>query len=246
MYVKFSVLIIGFMSFFISPNELILEDCPRKSNYPLDNNNSEYAPTNDLTLLWEPGQEVWIKFMGGSQFQRNKVKEIASQWTNYANLKFIFKQQGYAHIRIGFKNYDGNWSLIGRNATRRSQSKATMNIDLDFNNSESDWKRIVLHEFGHALGLVHEHQNPCDNPIKFTSYQDVIEFYKENQGWDEAKIRHNVLNKIVNSTYCWPFDKASIMLYSINSTIRRDKTELLTNYKLSPADKAFIQFLYPN
>ena len=33
---------------------------------------------------------------------------------------------------------------------------------LETDTPDHEYLRVVLHEFGHALGLIHEHQNPAD------------------------------------------------------------------------------------
>ena len=208
-------------------------------------NKSVASVDSPLTLLWEPGQEIWIKFIGGSKEQRRKVITICQEWTEYANLKFVFVSSGYSHARIGFSQEDGHWSYIGRRSTLIDQNSRTMNIALNSHHPSTRWNRVVLHEFGHLLGLAHEHQNPCGNPIRFTSYRDVIEYYKKQQGWSEAKTRNNVYKKLRDASFCWPFDPKSIMLYNLCSSIRKDNTKIYNNVELSTNDKLFVRCIYP-
>ena len=53
---------------------------------------------------------------------------------------------------------------------------------------------VILHEFGHALGLKHEHQNPAFR-IQWNE-SAIIQHLKQSQGWSEAQIRHNVINRL--------------------------------------------------
>ena len=102
----------------------------------------------------------------------------------------------------------------------------------------------ILHEFGHALGLKHEHQNPklsikWDEPA-------IIAHLQRTQGWDEATIRHNVLNRLdVTQTNSTAFDEASIMLYPIPNLWTIGDFEVGGNTTLSKTDKEFIRELYP-
>ena len=49
-------------------------------------------------------------------------------------------------------------SFVGNDALQvKNKSKPTMYLNL-FGKSEADQRSLVLHEFGHALGLDHEHQ----------------------------------------------------------------------------------------
>ena len=50
-------------------------------------------------------------------------------------------------------------TIIGKKAQRAKYNEATMWLDLHSGGVNDDYKKhIVIHEFGHALGLGHEHQ----------------------------------------------------------------------------------------
>jgi hypothetical protein len=49
-------------------------------------------------------------------------------------------------------------TVIGRKAVKRPQDKPTMWLNLYSQSGDNYKKHIVIHEFGHALGLCHEHQ----------------------------------------------------------------------------------------
>jgi hypothetical protein len=110
--------------------------------------------------LWDIGANIRIKFINGEHSVQQKVKNYATQWMNYANLNSIFVEDGDAEIRIAFEP-DGSWSYIGRDALEIPQNEPTMNYGwLTPESPEEEYSRVVLHEFGHALGAIHEHQNP--------------------------------------------------------------------------------------
>src|SRR5262249_48337201 len=85
---------------------------------------------------------------------------------------------------------------------------------LDQEQDAATLRRVVLHEFGHALGLQHEHRNPAAG-IKW-NVKAVKEYYAKTQGWSEKEIEENVLNplKADRSNYT-AFDSKSIMVYAI-------------------------------
>jgi serralysin len=123
--------------------------------------------------LWKKGQTLKVTFLNGVPQIQNKVKELAKQWENYANLKLDFgSNNGNADIRIGFKwNGDtGSWSYLGNDAVELTKDgtipkdEPTMNYGwLELDSPDKEYSRVVLHEFGHALGAIHEHQNPVAN-----------------------------------------------------------------------------------
>ncbi|MFN3212010.1 MAG: hypothetical protein ACE37M_02785 [Henriciella sp.] len=73
-----------------------------------------------------------------------------------------------ADIRISFEPGLGYWSMIGTDSTNPVLTPphvASMNLEgfHGYSPLPADWKKIVYHEFGHALGLRHEHQHPTSD-----------------------------------------------------------------------------------
>ena len=70
------------------------------------------------------------------------------------------KNAAAAQIRISFK-YTGSWSTIGIDALDVPANQPTMNYGwLTADTEDAEYSRVVIHEFGHTLGLIHEHQHP--------------------------------------------------------------------------------------
>jgi hypothetical protein len=182
--------------------------------------------------LWVNGSTLRVGFLGGTQQQRDVVRRYAPQWTQHANLQFDFNNTVDAEIRIAFEN-DGAWSYIGTDAQGIHASRPTMNFGwLD--------EAVVLHEFGHAIGLGHEHQNP-DGGIKWNEPVVIRDLSGPPNNWPIATIRHNVLNKYshdqINGT---DFDRQSIMLYSFPAAWTLDGFHSEPNLTLSAMDRAFV------
>ena len=103
---------------------------------------------------WMNGSTLHVRFMGGSSTEQDVAREQADWWAQVANLKFDFNDAPNAEIRITFDGQDGAWSYIGTDCRSIPLNEATMNLGfLDGG--------TAAHEFGHAIGLAHEHQNPA-------------------------------------------------------------------------------------
>ncbi len=105
-------------------------------------------------------------------------------------------------------------------------------------------RRVVMHEFGHALGLLHEQSYP--GAVNWKKTDSVYNYYMETQGWDRDKVDFNVF-EVSNQFYTngTTYDSKSIMHYSISSWQTTDGYSIKDNYELSTGDRALIGALYP-
>ena len=110
--------------------------------------------------------------------------------------------------------------------------------------SDIELRRVVLHEFGHALGLIHEHQNP-QGGIKWNEPAVIADLSGPPNKWDKATIRSNVLNHYpAQDVTAAPVDKRSIMMYPIPKAWTLDGFSAGMNGDLSQADIDFIKANY--
>jgi hypothetical protein len=181
---------------------------------------------------WMNGSTLQVRFMGGTATQKATVREQAGWWTEHANLKFNFNDAPNAEIRISFDPNDGAWSYLGNDCRGIPLNEATMNLGFMDGGT-------TAHEFGHAIGLAHEHQNPAGG-IQWDEAVVIRELGKSPNFWDEATARHNVLRKYsadqVNGT---KFDPDSIMLYFFPADWTLNGIGTKANEVLSSVDKAF-------
>ena len=103
--------------------------------------------------MWINGSTLRVRFLEGTAQQQAVAREQALWWTEYANLGLAFTDDLDAEIRVAFDPSDGAWSYIGTDCQGIPQGEPTMNLGfLDGG--------TAAHEFGHAIGLAHEHRNP--------------------------------------------------------------------------------------
>ncbi len=198
---------------------------------------------------WTPGETITVSFLDGDPQLQQKVKDVALEWTGQgmANLTLEFRTDTTdTNIRISFTPGDGSWSYVGTTCKQIPPPAPTMNYGwLDASSTEEEIRRVVLHEFGHALGLVHEHQNP-EGCLKWNYNQVIQDLSGPPNNWPLNVIIHNVFQAhAANETNFTQVDPNSIMMYSLPATWTLDGFSIPLNSELSQTDKQFIQEQYP-
>jgi hypothetical protein len=199
---------------------------------------------------WKKGSTINISFMDGDPEVIEKVKKVAANWTApmMANLTLKFlppSRMKVGDIRISFK-YSGSWSTIGTTCKQVPKNQPTMNFGwLTKSTTDEEIRRVVLHEFGHALGLIHEHQNPAGG-INWNKPQVYDDLSKPPNNWDKATIDHNMFETYKkDETNFTALDPKSIMMYPIPAKWTLDGFSVGLNSDLSQVDKRFIREQYP-
>lgn len=229
----------------------------------------EPVPTN---LEWREPWTSESKFLDplyqtiqGKVDPKTLVKTVVEQrLAPIVNVKFEFTMDvNQSDIRILFKQGIGCSSIVGNS---RSKAKFSTGTGTDIQPAgqpeptmKYSWLDVstVLHEFCHALGMIHEHQNPQNNPIKWNETAVYCYYKSVNPKWTDDDVKRNVLDtyqkdQINGSSY----DQASIMIYSFPENVQcGDKSLPLTlnspplkinpNYRLSNSDIELLKLMYP-
>ena len=214
---------------------------------------------------WKPGQIVKVCFRSGTPGAHQRVIRVAREWMEYANVLFDFEENGSARrcrgdgredIKIDFIDNKGWWSAYGRLSRQRDPSMNLQFFGVDtprYSNGqpapEAELRRIILHEFGHALGMMHEHQSPaagCDQEIDWEAAYKL----GTKLGWDRNQV-HAQLRQLTSSEEfnLTSVDRKSIMHYSLDPELfrqgRGSKCWVPDNNDLSEQDRRFIASIYP-
>lgn len=198
----------------------------------------------NYSKLWINGRTLKIAFMNDLDANhKQKIIDAASQWLPYVNLSFDFVDDKHGDIRIATGN-NKNSSILGNNSLLIDPDKPTMNLGV--NPEHEDFDVIVIHEFGHALGAMHEHQHPqanipWDKPKVYEFYQN-----REMNPLTRAQIDRHIFKPFNTSdAFYTPYDKLSIMHYPIPNSLTLGEWELPINRKISKKDKQLMKLLYP-
>ena len=202
--------------------------------------------------LWNgTPQTIKYWFLDGTDVQKQKVRDVIDEWTWYANVQFNeATSAAESNIRIRFDPNDGNWSYVGRQCEHIPSTDATMNLAWLDKWSEPltlNERAVILHEFGHVLGLLHEHQSPAHGGPAIRNIQSAIDLYTKTQGWSIAQVYDQVINtyKMTDVSNFSQVDIYSIMHYPLPKELTGLPEDVPYNLKLTDLDKAYMILQYP-
>jgi len=233
--------------------------------------------TNQLDPSLYPGTMGTLKvgFIGGSLWKKAWIaKIIDSSISPIVNIdfKYVFDENvdSSYHIRISFDPALGCYSLVG-NQSKNNSSQASMNfgwmdapLNTTFYYKNVSYKTdttfdqggypgtgtTIIHEFCHALGMLHEHQNPYGLPWNWNRSEVYKYFGGPPNNWSKDDIDTQILKSLnSNTTNGSQFDFNSIMRYNFPTHLLQDATNYASistpNLILSGCDQYWLNKNYP-
>lgn len=195
---------------------------------------------------WSNGRKVGVAFLDGHAELHHRVMDAADSWTEHANLKFEWDvPRSEADVRVTFAGA-GSWSQVGTDARLVPAAEPTLCLGwVSGDTDEEVLRQTVLHEFGHALGAVHEHQSPAGGvPWDRAA---VYRFYAgPPNSWNQADVDKNIFARYDRSmTQFSVFDPDSIMIYPIPDELTLGRYEVKWAPDLSAIDREWMGVVYP-
>lgn len=185
-------------------------------------------PTNravgQKSVFYKPGSTLKIQIIGSAQFISGVKNVLVTHAQPFINLKFQFVDSG------GDVTIDNNYSGGGVARCLGCQ-KPSISIS-------SAAQGLVLHEFGHALGMQHEMKNPN---IKLTWIESVLVQSYGGAEFVKSQITSTVNPSTVNAL---AFDKNSVMIYNLPANTNKEGVDMRPSNVYTDIDKQWLIMTY--
>ncbi|MDE2445650.1 MAG: hypothetical protein KGO94_05685 [Alphaproteobacteria bacterium] len=220
------------------------------------------------STLWPADvTKLTVCFMDGSNTIRKFVAKAAATWNDpKSSLQLDFGnldkprscgKKPKSLIRVKFNLDEGYYSYVGVDSVRYAeltQPSVVLSGYDKFTDAEMNEQAagIARHEFGHAIGLHHEHQNAlgnCDNEFDWNEIYNYLE--SPPNSWSQEMVDHNMRTLAGDDYVTNKYDRKSIMFYTFPASYFKNGTSSrcyipkeATN--ASPKDYATVEEMYPS
>ena len=175
-------------------------------------------------VYYKPGSELKIQITGSDKFKTDVQNVLMTAAQPFVNLKFSFVSSG------GNVTIDNNYTGGGVTRCLGCQSPS-----ISISSAQTG---LVIHEFGHALGMYHEMKNPN---IKLTWIESVLIQMYGNANFVKTQITSPISASQVNAT---AFDKNSVMIYPLPATTNKEGIAMAGINKYTDLDRQWLAQTY--
>jgi hypothetical protein len=222
----------------------------------------EWPDKSEIKIYFIKEQQVNYKNQVVTNKYSDKVAKfvmdiITKHISPLVNLKFKWDitdpsiTQENSDVRIMFVPELGAWSQLGTECLTIPKNEATM--CLGWVDSDSDYDDIiykgtgivVVHEFGHMLGMIHEHSRE-DATIKWNDEFVIQKLGGPPNNWSPEEVKTQMFNIVkLNQFNGSEYDPKSVMHYFFPNDFFLNKPDLPKVTELSCLDKTWLNKQYP-
>lgn len=219
-------------------------------------------------VTWPNGKKIKVAFMKQPfTFENQEMKDSGytpdkARWVQevieknivpLVNLSFEWDVPLQdSDVRISFVKELGSFSYLGTQALQQDKNTITMNLGwTDQDAQSSDDPSLagtgvnIIHEFGHLLGMIHEHSR-ADAKLEWNKPVVYATLGEPPNNWshetcDEQIFKQYALSSFNGSVY----DPHSVMHYVFPDNFFINKPHLVEARGMSDLDKVWINKKYP-
>lgn len=174
---------------------------------------------------------------------RDRVIAEANAWSTACSFRFVYTR-GTGMVRVA-RVEDGYWSYLGTDVLHIPRSEQTLNLEgFTAGTPDSEWHRVVRHEFGHTMGFPHEHMRRA--LVDRIDPQRAYRWFGATQNWGKQVVDEQVLTALEErELIATPADQTSIMCYQLPGSITKDGRPILGGTDINSTDYSLAARVYP-
>jgi hypothetical protein len=162
------------------------------------------------------------------------------------NVKFELVALGNAEIRVS-RGGGGYWAYLGTDNLSIPRQYQNVNLEgFTLRTADSEYNRVVTHEFGHVLGFPHEHMRAAI--IAKLNREATINYFMQTQGWSRHEVIAQVLTAIPENQLLPTSsveDETSVMTYQLPGSITNDGQPIRGGSGINETDYKVAAKTYP-
>jgi cell wall-associated NlpC family hydrolase len=210
-------------------------------------------PREELAVVtsryWGPGGvDLSVQFLDSPAADlRAKILQYANLWASRGNVNIKFREtKGRGDIRLARTRGDGYWSYVGTDIRSIPANQPTLNLDsFTMATPDSEFLRVVPHEFGHSAGFPHEHMR--GELVSLLDPEKTIAYFGQHYGWSADETEQQVLTPLSEASIRGTphADATSIMCYQIDGSCTKSGQPIPGGLTIDDSDYDFAAKLYP-
>jgi hypothetical protein len=226
-------------------------------------------------LLWKSGRTITYGFLNGSVGLEDIVPYTAESDPIYKDIYASVSESGISNAELLKRQKDGIVKIVTERIAeccpkllfKYVTDPSTADIKIMLMPNQGSWSYIgtaslgeepsmqfgwydascIIHEWGHALGMIHEHQNPIGSTQVPWDEQKVYAYFGcPPNNWGKDLVDQNILESdySVNQLNGSYFDPLSIMLYTFPACLTKNNVGTKRNLRLSGTDVLWLNKNY--